>query len=79
MPSAAPKRSTGHELLGILSSRPACRNIPVIILTTSRNPDDRLRITEKQVIGYLTKPHDLLSFNTVIRELRQKWHGRRDG
>ncbi len=64
---------SGHEVLATLQPRHEWKNIPVVILTTSDDSNDRNQTQYSQVIGYLVKPHNLVSFSTVVRDLKLAW------
>jgi len=59
-----PRRS-GHEVLHRLRSSPKCRNVPVVILTSSDSPADRAETTRLGATAYFRKPHDLESFMRI--------------
>jgi len=49
------------------------KSIPVVVLTSSDEVEDRLRSERLGVESYITKPVDLDKFLTVIKELRHFW------
>jgi CheY-like chemotaxis protein len=57
----------GLETLRALKRDPRLRGIPVVILTTSQNPDDRARSVELGAAGFLTKPMGLSGFPETAR------------
>ncbi len=63
----------GLEFLEIIKKDARFRNIPVIILTTSRHDEDRLRSFDLSVAGYMVKPVDYKSFVEVIRTINMYW------
>jgi chemotaxis family two-component system response regulator Rcp1 len=49
-------------------------SIPVVILTSSDDYDDRERCEALSVESYITKPVNLDKFISVVRELKDHWH-----
>ncbi len=68
-----PKRS-GRELLSDIRQHEPLQSIPVVILTASAAHADMVRDEGLQVEGYLTKPIDVSSFVSLVRQLRHLWH-----
>jgi CheY-like chemotaxis protein len=46
----------GFEVLGVLKSDPATREIPVVVLTAKAGEEDRQRALELGANAYMTKP-----------------------
>ena len=63
-----PKRS-GHEVLEKIKSDEDLKRTPVVVLTTSRSPDDVNRSYELYANAYLTKPSDLEQFLKVMEAM----------
>lgn len=57
----------GLDMLRALKRDPRLSSIPVVILTTSQNPDDRARSRELGAAGFLTKPMGLSGFPETAR------------
>jgi len=72
-----PKRS-GGDFLRTLRSNPGCRETPVIVLTSSESPADRLLATELGVTEYFKKPTDFMEFMKLGPIVRQLWTARRE-
>ncbi len=51
----------------------ALQTIPVVVLTSSDEVEDRLRSEQLGVESYITKPVDLDKFLVVVQELRRFW------
>jgi signal transduction histidine kinase len=83
-----PKRN-GHEVLAAIRDCPKLSRVPVVVLTTSDNPDDKSRVLEKGA-AYLTKPAKLDNFVSLLEtvevaasdiavqreaEVKQYWRG----
>src|SRR2546425_358826 len=60
-------RKGGLELLGELKSDPDLRRIPVIVLTSSRNPGEIARAYDLQAAAYFVKP--LSQFDRVVHAI----------
>ena len=60
--------------LDFLERRPPCtRGIPVIVFTSSENPQERSRAHELGVRECITKPIELDSYLAVIRSAVERW------
>jgi len=66
-------RLNGVELLGILKSDERLRRIPVVILTTSKEPTDRAKTFDLGIAGYMVKPVDYPGFVEVMRIIWRYW------
>ena len=60
-------RKSGIEVLQWIRSKPGLRRIPVVMLTSSRQPVDINRAYDLGVNAYLVKP---VSFETLVEMLR---------
>jgi CheY-like chemotaxis protein len=67
-----PKKD-GRELLDEIKADLDLKSIPVVVLTASDDPGDRVKSEMLQVEGYMNKPVDFDKFLTIIRELRRFW------
>ncbi len=67
-----PKMS-GFELLKTLKKDEYLKQIPVIILTTSKDERDKINSFKLGVAGYMVKPVDYLKFLEVMRTIKQYW------
>lgn len=63
----------GHEVARFVKTDPELRNIPVIMLTTSNSPYDRLQPTETMADCFITKPVDANDFLKVITSIENFW------
>lgn len=64
----------GHEILNSFRAHPACSEVPVIIVTSSDSPKDRLRAEISGATKYFRKPSDLTEFmvlGTLVQEIVQ--------
>ena len=63
----------GLEVLRQVRSEPSLRNIPVVILTSSREEGDLLRGYQLGVNAYVVKPVDFDQFVHAVSELGMFW------
>lgn len=63
----------GREALKELKSNPHFRQIPVVILTTSKAEEDIYRTYDLGVNSFITKPIAFESLVTIMRELGRYW------
>lgn len=66
-------RMNGHELLQIVKTDPALKDIPVIILTTSKSEEDILSTYKLHSNCFITKPVLMEDFDRVIRTIQDFW------
>jgi CheY-like chemotaxis protein len=62
-------RMSGIEFLQELRSDPDLRDLTVIVLTSSNEPNDRAAAFRYEVEDYLVKPHSFNEFANAIRTL----------
>jgi CheY-like chemotaxis protein len=67
-----PGRS-GLEVLWELRADDRLRDIPVVVLTSSDDPDERAQCDNHAVDGFLSKPVNLPEFLALLRQLRRHW------
>ena len=67
-----PKKS-GREVLQEVKQDAALKDIPVVILTTSKAERDIVEGYRLQANAYVTKPVDLEQFLTVVQTIEQFW------
>ena len=63
----------GHEVLAEIKADEQLRNIPVVVLTTSRAEQDILRSYELNANCYIAKPVDFNQFLEVVRTIESFW------
>jgi chemotaxis family two-component system response regulator Rcp1 len=61
-----PGRS-GYEVLAELRQDPALRSVPVVVLTSSANPQDTSRCYKLGASEYLVKPMELEPFLSLVK------------
>ncbi len=66
-------RMNGLEFLKILKSHSDWCKIPVVILTTSQEEQDRLTSFELSAAGYIVKPLEYPAFVEKLKILYQYW------
>ena len=67
-----PKKD-GREALAEIKANPDLRNIPVIVLTTSRADEDVLRTYDLGVSSFITKPVTFAGLVEAMNVLTQYW------
>ncbi|MDA0323876.1 MAG: response regulator [Verrucomicrobia bacterium] len=67
-----PKMS-GSEVLVQIRAEQNLRNIPVVILTSSANPEDITRCYDQCVNSYITKPLEFSQYASVMETIMQFW------
>ena len=67
-----PKKD-GREVLAEIKGDERLRQIPVVILTTSKAEEDILRSYALHANCYVTKPVDLEQFITVVKSIEDFW------
>lgn len=63
----------GREVLSEILKDDALRNLPVVILTTSRSDSDLLAMYNLRCNSYITKPIDFEQFHRVVQSLCDYW------
>ena len=66
-------RMGGLEFLSIVKQDATFRRIPVVVLTSSREEQDRIASFDKSVAGYMVKPVGDEQFVAVIRAIDLYW------
>jgi chemotaxis family two-component system response regulator Rcp1 len=67
-----PKRN-GLEVLWEIRNSDMLRGIPVVVLTSSEDPEDKAQCSQHEVDGFLEKPVHINEFLDLIRQLRRHW------
>ena len=63
----------GLEVLGEIRNSDALRTVPVVVLTSSDEAEDRLQCEQQEVDGFLKKPVHINEFLELVRTLRRHW------
>jgi len=66
-------RMNGIEFLKLVKQDPILRRIPVIILTTSSEQQDRIESFDLSVAGYMVKPVDYNQFVHTFQSIHAYW------
>ncbi len=66
-------RMGGVEFMKITKADNELRKIPVIILTTSKAEQDRVKAFNLGVAGYIIKPVDHKNFMLMMEKIHQYW------
>jgi two-component system, chemotaxis family, response regulator Rcp1 len=67
-----PKRN-GLEVLWDIRNDDGLRGVPVVVLTSSDDPEDRAQCSQHEVDGFLSKPVHINEFLDLVRQLRRHW------
>jgi CheY-like chemotaxis protein len=67
-----PKMS-GVEFLKIIKNDDKLKRIPVVVLTTSKDEQDRFETFNSGVAGYMIKPVDYPQFVEIVRTIKMYW------
>jgi CheY-like chemotaxis protein len=63
----------GIEFLRQVKQHERLRRIPVVVLTTSEEQEDKVRSFDLGVAGYMAKPVDYRRFVEIIRSIDMYW------
>ena len=66
-------KMNGLEFLKVAKADPVLRQIPVIVLTTSKDDQDKVESFQFSVAGYIVKPTDYKKFVEAIKMLDLYW------
>jgi two-component system, chemotaxis family, response regulator Rcp1 len=66
-------RKDGREVLAEIKNSPELRQIPVVVLTTSRAEEDILSAYDLHANCYITKPVDFKQFMSVVKSIEDFW------
>ena len=66
-------KMNGIEFLKIAKQEEKLRRIPVVVLTTSEEEQDRVNSFDLGVAGYMVKPVDYKQFVEVVRTIDLYW------
>jgi CheY-like chemotaxis protein len=63
----------GRSVLGAIKADPALLTIPVVVMTTSRSPDDVIGSYQHHCNAYVVKPIEFHELLDVVSSLRGFW------
>jgi len=66
-------RMGGLEFLNVVKQDPIFRRIPIVVLTSSREEQDRIASFDKSVAGYMVKPVGDDQFIEVMKTIDLYW------
>ena len=66
-------RKNGREVLAEIKADPDLRQIPVVVMTTSKSEQDIERAYELNANCYITKPIELDDFLAVVHSIEDFW------
>lgn len=66
-------RKNGREVLAEVKSSPTLRQIPVLVMTSSRSDDDIAQAYALNANCFITKPSDLEEYRTVLKAVEEFW------
>ena len=66
-------RMDGIEFLNIIKKKDRLKMIPVVILTTSKEDEDKMDSFDLGISGYMMKPVNYKDFVEVIRTIKLYW------
>ena len=66
-------RKNGREVLTEIKTDPALRNIPVVVLTTSKSEQDILQAYDLHANCYIVKPVGFANFVEAIKVIKNYW------
>ncbi|MER3446130.1 MAG: two-component system response regulator [Candidatus Dadabacteria bacterium] len=66
-------KMNGIEFLRVAKRDNSLKRIPVVVLTTSKQDQDKIESFDLGVGGYMIKPVDYLQFVEVIRTINMYW------
>ena len=66
-------RKNGREVLAEVKSSPSLKQIPVLVMTSSRADEDIAQAYSLNANCYITKPGDLQEYINVVRAIEDFW------
>ena len=66
-------RKNGREVLAEVKAVPGLKQIPVLVMTSSRADEDISQAYELNANCYITKPNDLSEYVNVVRAIEDFW------
>ncbi|MDJ0834978.1 MAG: response regulator [Acidobacteriota bacterium] len=63
----------GLELISVVKAEPELRSIPIVVITTSKEPRDREECYRLGVSGYITKPIEFSEFVQAVGTIYNYW------
>ncbi|MCJ7812416.1 response regulator [bacterium] len=66
-------KMNGIEFLKIIKQDKTLKIIPVVVLTTSKNEQDKIESFKLSVAGYMIKPVDYVQFVETMKTINMYW------
>jgi chemotaxis family two-component system response regulator Rcp1 len=66
-------RMDGHEVLAEIKGDPGLKHIPVLILTSSTNEQDRSSAYRNHAASYFLKPAGLDRYPSLVKSIQEFW------
>jgi len=66
-------KMNGIEFLKVIKNDEALKRIPVVVLTTSKDEQDKVDSFNFSVAGYMVKPVDYKQFVEVVKTIKLYW------
>jgi CheY-like chemotaxis protein len=66
-------KMNGIEFLKIVRANSRLKNLPIVVLTTSKEQQDKLNTFDLNVSGYMIKPVDFNQFKDMIKTIHHYW------
>ncbi|MGA2657610.1 MAG: response regulator [Verrucomicrobiota bacterium] len=64
---------SGFEVLEWLRQQPELKNLPVVVFSSSDQPEDQAMASQLGANDFVQKPSSALEFPKVVERLRQRW------
>jgi CheY-like chemotaxis protein len=68
-------RMDGFEVMQAIAADPVLGTIPVVVLSTSGEPEDINRLYQLGCKSYLIKPNDFAAFSAGLEQVARYWFG----
>lgn len=66
-------KMNGKEFMEVLKKNDDWSLIPVVVLTTSKDADDKLTLFKRGISSYMVKPVDFMQFKDMIDAVIKYW------
>ncbi|NTW49516.1 MAG: response regulator, partial [Chlorobiales bacterium] len=66
-------KMNGIEFMRVVKADPQLKLIPIVVLTTSREDQDRIESFDLGAAGYMIKPVDYIQFVETVRAIDVYW------
>lgn len=66
-------RMNGMEFIDAVKKDKRCKNIPIIVFTTSYQTGEKIKAYDKCIAGYIVKPADYKKFVDIFKSIDAYW------